>query len=45
MIEGNKTPVRRRNSYVGRIKCDTRVKILKKLKERASNMQNRESEL
>ena len=31
MIEGKKTAVRSRNSYIGQIKCDAKVKTFKEL--------------
>jgi len=37
MIEGKKTAGRPRNSYVGQIKCDAKVKTFKELKEKVSN--------
>ncbi|XP_025413749.1 uncharacterized protein LOC112685915 [Sipha flava] len=37
MIEGKKTAGRRRNSYIGQIKIDAKVKTFKKLKEKARN--------
>jgi len=36
MIEGNKTAGRPQNCYIGQIKYDARVKILKELKEKLS---------
>ncbi|KAF0773027.1 Uncharacterized protein FWK35_00000077 [Aphis craccivora] len=35
--EGKKTAARPRNSYIGQIKCDAKVKTFKELKEKASN--------
>jgi len=37
MIEGKKTARRPRNSYIGQIKCDAKVKTFKELKEKASS--------
>jgi len=37
MIEGKKTAGRPRNSYIGQIKLDSKVKTFKELKERMSN--------
>jgi len=36
-MEGKRTAGRPRNSYIGQIKCDARVKTFKKLKENACN--------
>jgi len=37
MIEGKKTAGPPRNSYIGQIKCDAKVKTFKELKEKAHN--------
>jgi len=37
MIEGKKTAGRPRNSYIGQIKIDAKVKTFKELKEKARN--------
>jgi hypothetical protein len=37
MIKVKKTTGRPRNSYIGQIKCDARVKTLKEFKENTSN--------
>lgn len=37
MIERKKTAGCPRNSYIGQIKCDAKIKIFKELKEKASN--------